>query len=371
MDLRTTDTIALDLKQTAYITVNAVQNDKDTRYVHIVVTNNGVFYQLQDVYVQARIATPDGLTFLEDTVLESDGTITYTMSPELLHASGKARIELNIYRINYETDTNARLTTLSFFVHIMPNVFDDDDIKYSSEYIALTNLINKAMADYEYVINATEENANTAQLAQIAAGKSEGNAKESENKAKESELKAKDYKEQAGQYKTETNDLRNETEEFKNESYGYLAINKDYALASQSYANGTAKNDDGSDYRENQSVDNAYYWYNQAKSISSSLAGTLKPMGTIKFEELPTIEMATTAPFLPVQIGWMYNISNDFKSDERFKDGGNIKYDTGNNVYCTADGFWDVLASKSNNIVVSETEPLDQNEGSLWFKPYE
>ena len=50
------------------------------------------------------------------------------------------------------------------------------------------------------------------------------------------------------------------------------------AIKSQSYAVG------GTASRQNEDIDNARYYYKQAKSISESFSGALKPMGTVTFE---------------------------------------------------------------------------------------
>ncbi len=113
-----------------------------------------------------------------------------------------------------------------------------------------------------------------------------------------------------------------------------------YAKQSQSYAVG------GTGTRENEDSDNAKYYYEQAKHISQGGNG-LVPMGTIAFENLPTSNIETNA---------MYNISNDFISDERFIDGGGIFYGKGNNVYYTVDGKWDVLAASAVTGVKGNSE---------------
>lgn len=101
------------------------------------------------------------------------------------------------------------------------------------------------------------------------------------------------------------------------------------ALLSKSYTQG------GTGMRENESVDNAKYYYEQAKQLTQSFNGIVN-MGTISFEELPAESIRNNA---------MYNISNSFVSDERFRDGGGIFYGAGNNVIWTAEEKWDVLAS--------------------------
>ena len=102
------------------------------------------------------------------------------------------------------------------------------------------------------------------------------------------------------------------------------------AIKSQSYAVG------GTASRQNEDIDNARYYYEQAKSISESFSGALVPMGTVSFEDLPSLESAVS--------GWMYNISNEFVTTDKFKEGAGYTVPLGANVFKTFDGFWDVLA---------------------------
>lgn len=115
---------------------------------------------------------------------------------------------------------------------------------------------------------------------------------------------------------------------------------ENYAILSKSYAVG------GTGTRENEDIDNAKYYYEQAKHISQGGNG-LVPLGTIAFENLPTEDILTNA---------MYNISNDFTSDERFLDGGGILYGKGSNVFYTVDGKWDVLAASDVKGIKGEAE---------------
>lgn len=87
--------------------------------------------------------------------------------------------------------------------------------------------------------------------------------------------------------------------------------------------------------RTDESTNNSKYYAEQAaKLVDAAGSGGLIPMGTITFENLPASG---------IKKGWMYNISNDFTSDSRFEDGGNLHYKAGANVYYTAGGKWDVL----------------------------
>lgn len=108
------------------------------------------------------------------------------------------------------------------------------------------------------------------------------------------------------------------------------------ATLSESYAKG------GTGTRIGENTDNAKYYMESCLAIAASLAGGgLIPIATITFENLPTENLIT---------GMMYNISDAFTSDSRFKDGSGIGYGAGTNVYYTADGKWDVLAGTSITI---------------------
>ena len=162
-----------------------------------------------------------------------------------------------------------------------------------------------------------------------------------------------------------------------------------YSKASQSYAVGTGN------YRPDESSDNAKYYYEQAKAISESLGGTLIPMGTITFSQLPSVQKSP---------GYMYNISNEFTTTSDFKEGSGITMPAGTNVYYTADEMWDCLAGspvtgikgdnetsyRRGNVnitkadiglgnvanklsqaeIVSDTEPTNQEVGDFWMQEY-
>lgn len=86
----------------------------------------------------------------------------------------------------------------------------------------------------------------------------------------------------------------------------------------------------------NGSTNSAKYYYEQAKSISESFAGALRPMGTVTFANLPSVSSAVE--------GDMYNVSDQFTTTSDFKEGAGNVIPAGANVYKTSDGKWDVLA---------------------------
>lgn len=125
-----------------------------------------------------------------------------------------------------------------------------------------------------------------------------------------------------------------------------------FAILAESYAHGSTN------VREDENIDNAKYYYEQTKQITQGFNGIVN-MGTISFEELPSVEIRTNA---------MYNINNSFISDERFKDGGGIFYGAGNNVVWTVEEKWDVLAS-SNVIGVKGAKETVYRQGNVEITP--
>ena len=81
-----------------------------------------------------------------------------------------------------------------------------------------------------------------------------------------------------------------------------------------------------------------------AKTAAASITGALKPKGTVTFANLPNINN--------VESGAMYNISTAFTSNSIFKDGGNITYPAGTNVYKTEDGMWDCLGGELSDYLM-------------------
>jgi len=168
-----------------------------------------------------------------------------------------------------------------------------------------------------------------------------------------------DYRTDIQQYsnnaQTSANDSLQYSKDSKRWAVGdeaYEGSDKDnskwYQNLSKSYAIGT-----GGTIREDDDIDCAEYYYEQAKRISQGLSGALLPMGTITFSQLESSAK---------QAGYMYNISDSFVTSAAFKEGEGHTYPAGTNVYYTADGYWDCLAGTS---VVS----VNGNTGAVTITP--
>ena len=185
------------------------------------------------------------------------------------------------------------------------------DLDEWTEKLTEMRTLAEQVSENKESVEASEANA---KVSEINAKTSETNAKTSETNAKASETNAKTSEENAKASEDNIVDCEE-----------VCILN---AKISRSYAVGDT------DYRTGENVDNAKYYYQQVKQISEGLGG-LVPMGTIPFASLSSQTKIA---------GYMFNISDSFESDNTFKDGGNIKYPAGTNVYLTADGYWDCLA---------------------------
>lgn len=76
-------------------------------------------------------------------------------------------------------------------------------------------------------------------------------------------------------------------------------------------------------------------------ALVASIGGALKPHGTIMFADLPAVNDPDNI------IGDSYNIADAFVTTADFKSGAGVNIPAGANVYLTADGKWDVLATAS------------------------
>lgn len=152
----------------------------------------------------------------------------------------------------------------------------------------------------------------------------------------------KGYKDTSAQKATEASDSATQASVSATNSANSADLSEDYSKQAKSYAKGT-----GGEVRPNDDSDCAEFYYEQTKRISQGIEGII-PMGTITFAEL-------SLPYNEIP-KYMFDISDDFVTDERFKNGSGVYYGAGSNVIRTADDMWDVLAPVSVSGVKGDKE---------------
>ena len=370
------DNLRLDISQSG---VNAKictrKNDTRTRTIHFSLVNKGQIVSMEDaIFAQILIKKPNQDE--NDQAMVIDGNeLQYSLRTQDVNIAGECKCQIVV---TYED--GAIITSPPFYMEVSEQVIDQSNELSQNEYTALSEMVveanksannaeasaRKALAS-EQAAGAIESNVSSMQediilreenilevqsdvlereeniigiqtdiqerqedvsdmQSNVAEMKnlvevSELNALASANNAEESFLKAKASEDRA----KVSEDIAVEAERVIMEYEDESGLN---AKKAQSYAVG------GTDYREDEDTNNAEYFYQQAKMISESFAGALRPCGTIIFDVLPN----------NAAVGDMYNISNEFVTTDKFEEGAGHTIAAGANVYLTVNHKWDILA---------------------------
>ncbi len=202
--------------------------------------------------------------------------------------------------------------------------------------------------------------AGSARTAGIEAGKAAAQAVAASGSADTARTEAGKAEEKAVEASGSADTARTEAgkaAEKAGEASASMEAAENFSKLSESFAHGntgvrTGENTDNSEFYSQlaqQLTDEAQKLLEQAqKIIAAAIAGTLLPMGTVAFEDLPA------SP----EVGHMYNISNDFTTDSRFAEGTGIFYRAGANIYWSENGQWDVLVGTQVTGVKGDAETV-------------
>lgn len=319
------------------------------RKLQITITENDNLIDLTDITPIFQMKKPDNTVIIKNAT-KSDNIITVELDKNITACYGN-RVPFQIQLFN--STTNTAITTITGYMFIDESVVKLDDIESTSDFSTFTDILIQ-------INDSSEKSKLYAENAKL----SEGNASQSENNALNYANEAKTAKENAetssvNAAKSESNAAISEKNALQSEKNA--KISEDNTLSSEQNAKlseGNAKtseinaktsetnsatSEENALQSANQSrqyaigvSDSSKYYYEQAKTISESFAGALRPMGTVTFANLPSIELASP--------GDMYNISDEFITTDEFKEGRGFIEPSGSNIYKTSDGKWDVLA---------------------------
>lgn len=317
MSLQIMTNINVDFYDNKYILINAKQYDGNSRWISVTCYDQGKPFNLNSskhtVYVKCRKA--DGHGVLNSCRINYKGEILVELTEQMLAASGicyvdlivvnkgKAIIDLDAGTI-IAIDNSAIVSTMTFCINVHEASIDNSVVESSCEYNALNELLQKVDTDYKEVIQLARS---------YAIGDTDG-IRENEDIDN-----AKYYYEQSAKYAN------------------LASINADNSFDNAEVSRSYAVGDTG--IRLNEDTDNARYYYQSIKNIVNSINNSFIPMGTITFSELVDAEKAT---------GYVYNISDDFITDDSFREGAGKSYTAGTNVYYTASGHWDCFGGAAS-----------------------
>lgn len=317
MSLQAITNVDVDFYDKRHILINAKQLDKNSRFLSVTCYNHGEIYPINagEHAAYIRYKKSDNYGVFNFCEINYKGNILVELTEQMLASDGICYADLVIVNkgdAEVDVDTgeivainNASiLSSMVFCINVSEAAIDNSDIESSYEYDGLNEALQRAEAEYKEVIQLAKS---------YAVGDADG--------------------------------IRN-NEDYDNSKYYYeLSLRSansadiseasaiSYANLSKSYAVG------GTGVRTNENADNAYYYYGLTKSIVDGLNSGFIPIGTISFSDLAVVEKAT---------GFTYNISDDFITDDTFREGAGMPYTAGTNVYYTADGYWDCFGGSAS-----------------------
>lgn len=220
--------------------------------------------------------------------------------------------------------------------------------------VSATNAADSEAKANEYMGNAllysqnAETYMNNAESYKAQASDSAAAALESKEKAKNSEDAAKGSENEARESASAASQSESNAETYMNDANASKSAAKnseDNALNSanraQSYAVG------GTGTRDGEDTNNAQWYYNEIKDILNGVNIVFVPKGTIYFSELATVKETAVA-------GYIYNIKDDFVTDDSFREGSGVAYTAGTNVYYVVDENgeykWDCFGGASSPV---------------------
>lgn len=385
MALKSIKKIDIDFYNQKYILVNAKQNDKYSRFLEATCYNRGELFSLNpnnhSAFIRYRKADEYGV--FNKCNINYDGTIVIEFTEQMLAVAGMCYADLVVIdngyaEVNPDTgeivgiEDTAILSTMTFCVDVVETAVENSEFESTYEFDNLNKILEEARANFQNVIL-------TAKSWAVGDTDIEGrkniedtdNAKYYANKAEKNMKDAETYKNSASTSATGAAKSATSASSSSQKASASESAAREYSITSQRYAVG------GTNTVSGENTDNAKYYYNESLSLANSantsaaeaaqsaasassdaskakvysetlsgiideLNGAFLPMGTINYEDLAILKSDEI-----VKVGFVYNINNDFVTDDTFKDGSGVEYTAGTNVYYTADGYWDCLVGSA------------------------
>ena len=355
---------------------NVVTSTDEFTAIADVIGNNTVLQECLDEIVASREAAKVSETNARISEINAKNSETAAKTSETRAKSSETNAKTS--------ETNAKKSETA--ANISETNAKNSETKAK---VSETNAKNSETKSKTSETNAKASETN-AKNSETAAKTSEVNAKDSETKSKTSEINAANSADSAENsyllsksYAVGTNNVTRPNDTTDNSKY-YSEQSKNQATASAASATAASASENiatakatesansatsarswtvgDTNTRSGETTDNAKYYSEQSKSYANSWKGSLLPKGTLSFSQLPTSDN---------EAGHMYNISNAFETDSRFKDGAGYAYPAGTNVYWTVDGKWDCLSGAlTMELTIAEYNALSEAEkmnGTIYY----
>lgn len=374
MALQAVTNINVDFYDKKYILINAKQLDKKTRFISVTCYNHGELYPINSgehsAYIRYKKSDEYGVFNFCD--INAKGKILVELTEQMLSATGICYADLVIVNkgsAEVDEDTgeivainnSGILSTMTFCIDVSETAVENSVIESSYEYDGLNEALEKAEAEYSQVIRMVKSYAVGGTGERV--NENTDNAKYYYEQSKKNSTNAETYMNSASSSATAASKSAVDANTYAQNAQTYMGQAKTYmenaqvsADASATSATAAAESEknasksaisaqssmtsaSSSATSASQSATGAQNYYLQTEAIVNGLNGAFLPKGTITFAELIELKESGT-----LAAGYLYNISDNFTTDDNFRMGSGVSYEAGTNVYFTADEEFDVLA---------------------------
>lgn len=310
-------------RPTTFIPIRLVQYDNKMPVLAVSLYSNGESYAVPATGTANIRWGKQDHKFVQNPALgwNDDRTILYfEITPQMVTEYGK------FYPIVELIVGNEISASSPIQVIVDKNPIQNDDIEDTTEFKTLTDYVSEA-----------KDAATQADGSKTAAAKSASEAAASAASAKADAGKTAQDRSTVAADKAAVQDMASQVTADRNAAQSSMEKaatseqnSKNWASLSQSYANG-----EGDYNRPDKATDNAKHYFEQTRAIANSITSALKPKGNITFSALNAL--TDMAP------GDYYNVTDAFKSNTKFTDGGNVDYPAGTDVFYTSDKKWNAV----------------------------
>ena len=358
--------IKLDFYDNQIITVDAKQYDESSRYIQVSCYADGARFYVDKDYNSAfvRCRKPDEYSMFNSCSITDDGDILVELSPQMLVTAGLSLTDIVIIdQSNTEppiitdegeiqiTDNGSIISTMRFYLNVLPAPFEYEEIESSSEFQGLNDLIDRVTQDYTVVIEEAKSYAEEA----------EGWAHGRDDMPERAEDNSMYYSQQAKSSLDSINTLEQTIAGYKDE------IDQDRATVAADKQNvADMKNSVAADKEEisemKTAIDSTVTEINQDMETIEGYIDTLDDYKNQIEQDKNTINSAissaqTAAKEAEAAATTAQSAATQTTSDLQAV--AQIKNDI------------DVLTLYCRGEIVSEEEPtVQQNEGDHWIQPY-
>lgn len=176
-----TKEITIDVAKTSvFQTIVAKQNDSNSRFLKVTITNEGKFLPIEtssSVIIDGLRDDGESKAFIG--MVNNDGTVTVPLTSWLLALNGMVKCDITIV-----DSENRKLSTLLFYLAVEEAIYDDTDITEDENFDLLVELLGEVAKAKAGVDEILLEAGNAASYANAKALLADNAAKEAESAAR-------------------------------------------------------------------------------------------------------------------------------------------------------------------------------------------